>query len=154
MDWALLFLHGGEGVLRSCSYCGRIHDPRDVCAQKLARHREYWKYDPMNRTQAQRFRATSAWKKKSEEIRARDNYCCQACLRKLKGTRRRLEYENVSVHHVISLDEDFSRRLDNDNLITLCSVHHELAESGKMDFSEIQTIIWEQEQKNIPPGTL
>lgn len=141
-------------MLRSCGYCGRIHDPREECAQKMARQRRgYLQYYPMPRTEEQRFRSSHAWKRKSLEIRERDNYCCQACIRNLKGTQRRLEYENVSVHHAVPLREDFSRRLDNDNLITLCTVHHEMAERGEILKSDILSIIREQEQKISPPIT-
>ena len=115
--------------------------------------RRYRQYDPLTRTEEQRFRSSNAWTRKSYEIRERDNYCCQACARNLKGTRRRLEYENVSVHHAVPLREDFSRRLDNDNLITLCAVHHELAECGAIALSDIQAIIREQECEKYPPLT-
>lgn len=139
-------------MLRSCGYCGRIHNPREVCAQKMARQRRrYRQYDPLTRTEEQRFRSSHAWTHKSLEIRERDNYCCQACIRGLKGTRRRLEYESVSVHHAVPLSEDFSRRLDNDNLITLCAVHHDMAERGEIKKSDIIAIIREQEQKISPP---
>ena len=133
-------------MLRSCQYCGRIHDTRDICAQRIAarRHR-YAAYDPEARTDEQRFRSSQVWRLKSIEIRQRDNYCCQACARNLTGTRRRLEYDNVSVHHAVPLQVDYSRRLDNDNLISLCSLHHEQAECGAIDLQTIKRIIAEQE---------
>ena len=113
--------------------------------------RRYRQYDPMTRTEEQRFRSYHAWTRKSLEIRERDNYCCQACIRNLKGTRRRVEYENVGVHHAVPLREDFGRRLDNDNLITLCTMHHEMAERGEIAKSDILSIIREQEKKISPP---
>lgn len=55
----------------------------------------------------------------------RDVYCCRLCL--LEGL---LKNRGLSVHHIIPLSEDFEKRLDPDNLITLCRHHHEQAEKG------------------------
>lgn len=38
----------------------------------------------------------------------------------------------LHVHHIEPLVECFERRLDDDNLLTCCSTHHELAEAGKI----------------------
>jgi hypothetical protein len=51
------------------------------------------------------------------------------------------------VHHNTPLEEDYDRRLDNDNLLTTCDYHHELAERGEITREEIQQIIDEQEAK-------
>jgi len=53
------------------------------------------------------------------------------------------------VHHVVPIEEDYDRRLDDDNLITLCAVHHDMAESGAIPREAILEIIQEQES---PPG--
>ena len=39
----------------------------------------------------------------------------------------------VEVHHIVPVEEDYSLRLDNDNLISLCREHHEEAEKGRID---------------------
>lgn len=39
----------------------------------------------------------------------------------------------ISVHHIDSLAEAWEKRLDDDNLICLCSLHHEQAENGEID---------------------
>lgn len=75
----------------------------------------------------------------------RDNYLCQVCRRNLYGTVRRLNAENLSVHHAVSLRDDYEKRLDNDNLLTVCSMHHGMAEGGKIPFGVIDDIICEQE---------
>ncbi len=41
-----------------------------------------------------------------------------------------LKNRKLSVHHIVPLAEDFNRRLDDGNLITLCGFHHEQAERG------------------------
>ena len=44
----------------------------------------------------------------------------------------RLTYCGLSVHHIEPLEEAWDLRLDENNLITLCSHHHEQAEAGKL----------------------
>lgn len=124
-------------MLVSCSYCGRIHDKNFDCGRKPRRIR----YN----TDAVKFRNTSRWQKKSREIRERDNFLCQCCIREMPGTFRKYEYDGCSVHHNVPLSEDLSRGLENANLITLCSVHHEMAERGEISRDTIQAIINEQE---------
>jgi 5-methylcytosine-specific restriction endonuclease McrA len=46
----------------------------------------------------------------------------------------------LSVHHITSLKEDFSKRLDNDNLITLCELCHRKAEVGAIKKEELYKI--------------
>ncbi len=45
---------------------------------------------------------------------------------------RRYETDNLSVHHIIPLEEDFNLRLDDANLLTVCSLHHEMCECGEI----------------------
>lgn len=129
-------------MLISCSYCGKIHDKKYDCGKKPQRIKKKYEKDS--------FRSTSMWQHKAEEIKIRDNYLCQVCVRNLYGTKIRVNSINLSVHHAVPLKINFERRLDNDNLITLCVMHHEMAESGKIPLQEILDIIWQQE--NIPPG--
>ena len=50
------------------------------------------------------------------------------------------------MHHIVPLVEDYEKRLDDDNLITLCSRHHEMAEKGDIDRRELLRIAKEQEK--------
>lgn len=43
------------------------------------------------------------------------------------------------------LHDAWDLRLDDRNLITLCEMHHEMAESGELPADTIQSIIDEQE---------
>ena len=125
-------------MLRSCKYCGRIHDSKFICNQKPKRRR----YN----TEADKFRWTSKWQKKREEIKKRDLYLCQICIRKLYNTSIKYNTEDLEVHHNISIEKDYKKRLDNNNLLTVCHYHHELCESGKISKEEVQQIINEQEK--------
>ena len=40
--------------------------------------------------------------------------------------------QDLSVHHIEPLEERLDLRLENDNLVTCCSRHHEMAEAGKI----------------------
>ena len=55
---------------------------------------------------------------------------------------------NLSVHHNIPIGEDYNKRLDNNNLLTVCSVHHEMCESGEISKEIVQKIIDEQEKED------
>ena len=50
----------------------------------------------------------------------------------LDGTERRLTYKGLSVYHIAPLSEDWERRLDETNFITLCALHHDMAERGRL----------------------
>lgn len=125
-------------MLKSCKYCMRIHDSKFDCGKKPQRKKQGNKKD--------KFRWTTAWQKKREDIKERDKYLCQACIRNLPGTINKYTYNNLSVHHAVPLEEDFEKRLDDNNLITLCDYpHHEMAESGEISLDTILAIIKEQE---------
>lgn len=90
-------------MLRSCKYCGRIHDSKYQCSSKPVRRKI--------RTKQNSFRSTEAWKRKSLEIRERDRYLCQICIRKLYGTTQqykiniKTQKEHVDYQRMISKGE-------------------------------------------------
>lgn len=133
-------------MLKSCKYCGRIHDSKHDCGEKPVRKKI--------RTIQNGFRSTQAWKRKSIEIRQRDRYLCQICIRMLYGTEQQYNNHDIQVHHIIPVAEDYDRRLDNDNLISLCERHHEAAEHGDIPRGILLAIAREQEEggAGIPPG--
>lgn len=106
-----------------CSKCGKIHERGFVCTAGPSVKQE-------RNSQADRFRNTQMWRRKSESIQARDMHLCRICLIKQFNTKLQHNSRRLSAHHIIPLAEDYDRRLDDDNLITLCSYHHELAERG------------------------
>lgn len=128
-------------MLKSCSYCGKIHDSKYICSKKPNKKKQI--------SEADKFRWTSIWKKKTKEIKERDLYLCQICIRELYNTLIKYNTENLSVHHNIPLNEDYNKRLDNDNLLTVCDYHHEMCENGQIPREEVQIIINEQENKQI-----
>lgn len=97
------------------------------------------------RTNNNSFRSTHAWTQKSLEVRERDHYLCQCCLRMLEGTTKRLNYEEIEVHHIEPIEESWELRLENSNLISLCRVHHEMAEAGRIGREVLHQIAAENE---------
>lgn len=116
-------------MLRSCSYCGRIHKRSHECSAKPKSTKET--------THIDRFRWSVLWRNKRTEIKERDLYLCQVCLHKYG------EYttSNLEVHHIIPVAKAWGKRLDNDNLITLCRPCHENAEKGAVSVLELRRYI-------------
>lgn len=72
---------------------------------------------------------TRTWKKKRLSILERDNFECQRCngnfrvgpeIKKIKLTKA------TTIHHIVELNDDVSRMLDDENLISLCHECHDL----------------------------
>lgn len=138
-------------MLKACSCCGRIHDSKYVCPQKEQSKRERQSQRSKENKRIYDFHRSHKWKNKSLDIRERDNYCCQVCIRGSHNPDRQFETEGVSVHHIVPVVEDWESRLDDDNLITLCSKHHEQAEKGLIGRDELKKVAQEQEDKNDFP---
>ncbi len=124
-------------MLKSCQYCGRVHQKNYDCGKRPKIRKRY--------TDKDKFRSSRKWREKREQIRERDMNLCQICIRKLYNTDRQYNYKDLSVHHAIPLEEDYERRLDDDNLLTVCGLHHEMAEAGLIPYAVIKKIIDEQE---------
>lgn len=121
-------------MLKSCKYCGRYHRRDEVCPRAPKKAYKYnsteRKYSEKKKDDKYYFRNSQAWRDKRELIRARDLNLCQACLYELPFTEKKYNSERLGVHHVESLDASWDKRLDDDNLITLCECHHKIADSS------------------------
>ena len=106
-----------------CTVCHTIHDGKCERVRYPERRRN---------SDADRFRNTQVWRRTSERIKQRDLNCCRMCLK--VGI---LENRELSVHHIIPIVVDYDKRLDEDNLITLCRYHHEQAERGAIRKREL-----------------
>jgi 5-methylcytosine-specific restriction endonuclease McrA len=119
----------------TCSRCGIV--PRGHnCPYKTYKKKAY-------DTEADKFRKSKRWTNKSIEIRQRDRYLCRVCEANLYNTIQQFNFNDLDVHHIIPINEDYNKRLDNDNLITLCRYHHKMAEDGKIPREELYNIISE-----------
>ena len=126
-------------MLRSCKYCGGVHDSKYVCLSKPKR-------DRYKVTYIDRFRWTKVWQKKRKQINDRDKYMCQVCMRKLYNTEMQYNFKEIEVHHIVAIVEDWDLRLEDSNLICLCVYHHKMAESGEIGRAVLNDIVEEQEK--------
>lgn len=129
------------GRLRACRYCGRVHEEGYICSRKPKEVKKV-------RSEEDRLRGLQVWKKKRKEIKERDLYSCQLCIRDKHNTMKELMFTNdVQVHHIYSMIERNDLWLDNHNLICLCKFHHELAEKPTYNKVELLLIAKDQEEK-------
>lgn len=126
-------------MLKSCQYCGRVHDTKLICPKKPIRK----KFD----TDQNKFRSKNIWTKKAKKIKERDGFLCQICIRKLFQTVKQYNSRDLEVHHIIPLEKDFGLRLENENLITLCVRHHKMADNGEISVDLLRQIAAEQTEK-------
>ena len=106
-------------MLRSCKRCGRFHEVGE-CPIKIQPR----KYDRSDSVSAS-FRSRSIWRSKSKQIRKDAQELCEVCRDKGKYV-----YTDLSVHHITAIKDDAGLALDDNNLVCLCPVCHELAEAG------------------------
>lgn len=126
-------------MLKSCKYCGRFHDSKHDCGKKPKRQK------PVN--DINKFRWSRQWREKRNQIIKRDKYLCQLSLREDPP---RYVYTDLEVHHIIPIEEDWDKRLDDENLITLSEEYHEKAEHGEIPRELLMEIA--RENSGIPPG--
>ena len=130
----------GKYMLRSCPYCGRIHDTKFDCGKKPKS--EY------KRKYETAVRYTTPMKKKSVEIKEKAHYICEVCAD--EGTvfdRSKEDREHLETHHIIKLVDIPDLALDNSNLICLCRYHHELAEKGAIDADYLRKLAQKRENR-------
>lgn len=126
-------------MLKSCSYCGGMHQRGQHCPSKP---KQVYKV-----TYIDRFRKGRQWQKKRKDIVERDKYLCQICIRERHNTQLKYNFTNIEVHHITPVNEDWDKRLDQMNLISLCSYHHHMAERGAISRGELFDIVEEQEKQ-------
>lgn len=122
-------------MYKSCKYCGKIHDSKFDCGHKPKYKKKY--------NDKENFRGTTQWKKKREDIKTQDKYVCVVCL----YLEKQVTINNLSVHHIVSLEEDYDLRLEDDNLITVCEYHHEQAEKKQISKEILRKLI-QKHRKN------
>ncbi len=139
-------------MLKSCGRCGGIHDANYTCYKGKSNN----KY-----TKADMFRKSYSWLKKSTNIKERDKYLCRCCISNIYNTTNIYNFNKLEAHHIVPINEDYSKRLDDDNLVTLCCYHHKLADNNiiprkiltlltdeNCNFKEVQDL---EVHNNTPP---
>lgn len=114
-------------MLKACSYCGKVHE--GDCAKKPKRDykREHDNANS-NRVRIRRFRSSILWQRCRRAVLTRDKHLCVLCY-KQEGIVS--VNESLDVHHIEPLHQAWAKRLNKNNLITLCKYHHGLADKGE-----------------------
>ena len=128
-------------MLKTCSRSGIV--PVDhVCPYSIQRKYKLEKRNREEKNSPQdKFRKSYRWTKKAKEIKERDHFLCQVCIRNKYNTINVYNYNKLEVHHIVFLSEDFNKRLDDGNLITLCDYHHKMADDGEIPKEELLSYI-------------
>lgn len=118
-------------MLVSCSYCNGFHNRGVSCPSKPKSRRTEKQANYIDR-----FRWSKAWQDKRGEIKDRDKYLCRYCLHN-----GRIVFSKISVHHITPISKAWHLRLMNDNLITLCSPCHKMADDGNINAVELVQLV-------------
>lgn len=131
---------------KMCS-CGAIIDGGKsrcrACEAKAQEDRAKYQqvYDKTKRDWTHSFYRSKPWLKTRRIVLYRDNHLCQVCL-----ARGRITHA-VAVHHIEELRENYNRRTDVKNLISLCSRHHKIVhdeyDKGKENKKRMQEQLFE-----------
>ena len=110
---------------RPCSYpgCPELTDERYCDRHRGAGNRYYDRNLRSRRSDA--FYKSKAWQAARQARLTRDNHMCRECLREGRITPAN------TVHHIVEITEDWSKRLDLDNLESLCASCHGKVEAAK-----------------------
>ena len=125
-------------MLYSCPRCGRVH-PYGQCPVKnqIDGLMSHGKKEP---SQNDKFRRGRSWQRKRQRILERDLFLCKVCLDHKYNYSKVKDNRHLQVHHIIPLSERFDLKLNSNNLISLCSYHHKLAELGEIPRSYLQAL--------------
>ena len=114
-------------IYRRCGKCGKKIEQGATCKCLKDTVKEYnrnIRYNKDNKEYSS-FYNTTHWNRMSKYIRSKYNGLCLVCYVRYKI----MNGANV-VHHIIELKEDYSKRLEEDNLITLCHSCHNILHSN------------------------
>lgn len=87
-------------------------------------NREYNRARYRNDPEYIQFYNSKEWRDLRYQALLRDEFMCQHCLEEGKFV------EATLVHHIVETRDDWSKRLDIDNLVSLCEASHNWVHSG------------------------
>lgn len=82
------------------------------------------------------------WRDLREQVFLEANGLCEECLKK------KIITEGREVHHRVSIESDWSKRYDRNNLVLLCDEHHRQAHSRSSPLQEFNKV-WEELNGNL-----
>lgn len=130
-------------MLKSCQYCGRIHEKEYDCGCRPKRTQ-------FTRDEKETGRYSYAFTRKSREIKERSNHLCAVCFAEGK-----LTYDCLETHHITKLRDAPDLLLEDGNLICLCRQHHEMADNGDLSIEYLRRLAEERDEgypRGVVPG--
>ena len=112
------FCRCGKLIPQSLKVCNECQAKIDARSKTL--NKETYKRYKAKRIdlKEQRFYSNRDWLFTRDTVRKRDKYLCKLC-----ESNNKISYVDT-VHHIVELKEDWSKRTSLDNLICLCSRCH------------------------------
>lgn len=114
-------------MLKSCSYCLKVHDSKKVCPKKHKAKIDYKKkkenLSEVNQRE-NRFYSSTRWQKFRDSIMKENGYRCEVCYQVFDDRRKFTVAEEL--HHVEYIRDAWDKRMDEENVICLCHNHHKL----------------------------
>ncbi|MEG1520239.1 MAG: HNH endonuclease signature motif containing protein [Clostridia bacterium] len=113
-------------MMKQCAKCGKIipigEKYCEECSQKVRKEKATASniYSGKRNKKHTNFYKTNDWKVLRNRKLSAANYLCEDCLKKGKKTLA------MDVHHIVPIADDFSKRLDYNNLVCLCVSCHNL----------------------------
>ena len=110
---------------RLCPKCKHLIENTEKYCKKCAeeykqdKRKDYIEYNNTKRDKkSSKFYSSREWKLVRDIVRERDNNLCRVCLsnKMVKGA--------DMVHHIEELQDNYNRRVDTSNLVSLCSTCH------------------------------
>lgn len=108
-------LHRNQGLY--CDEHQELHD-KELLDAKLKRRYARLRNSGYQLNDEERFYSSGSWQRKRKTTKEDQGYLCLNCLDNGVYT------ECTQVHHIVEILEDWSLRLDDDNLICLCTECH------------------------------
>lgn len=110
-------------IVKRCgkSGCREFVESYESYCEAHAGHsnREYNQWRNEHMPEYIKFYKSSAWQKKRKQALRRDEWICQDC------NNEGIITVAKEVHHLVETKHDWSKRLELDNLISLCRTHHD-----------------------------
>ena len=107
--------------LVEAGYCAKHKQDDKKQRAEAARHYDIYLRDQKSKL----FYKSRAWQAARQRVLTRYNYLCQDCLRENRIT------QADTVHHRVEISKVWSKRLDMDNLVSLCASCHNRRHSVK-----------------------
>ena len=108
-------------IQKICARCGKPyfgHECKACSAKRAKRYNEFDRDQVKNSVYTRR-----EWKAAKRYVLARDKGICRMCYS--INPNKVLQDSVLTVHHIVPVEDDSSLWYDHNNLITVCSKHHQ-----------------------------